>query len=980
MTKIPGIYVAINGDFTALKADMKQARQFVTEQSHGMSNALNNALSPGQIQTNVKGLIESLNTLANSSKNTGASFKYIGADLGELRKVTGMTEEQFSKLQSRMLQTKAASAQENALRRIARQANLTEKETRQMGKQFGLSSSQIDRVTRSTNKASTSMSSFGRVAKTALAFLSVSSALYAAKSVVGIADAYSLVSSKLQLVTKGTEEFNKVYAELFKISQDTGSSFESNASNYSNLALALKDTAISGDEILSMFATLNKSLVVAGAGTQEASSFMLQFKQALGSGRLAGQELNAVLESNSYFAGLLAKNITNSNGTIGISIGQLKKYGEEGKLTTDVIMKAFPAMSAQIDSDFGRITKTIARATVELSNAFNDVIADTNKAAGMTDGIATSISKLARTITENKAVISDAFTGLISGATATIEGVSNVIRSIQALRIVLHSESGSVSDWLMATPEDTKRMLSEFKDGTTQMKDLLAVVREEIKDTQNSWGLWSDKKANLEELRDQEKQLVDAINKRAEAYKNANKSAPSVSVGSKSGGATPPVLPPPSNTDAQQEAQLRLASRLRGKLAEVERSYNTLALVENKNAREIDLQNAENNYEEKIISLSRYIKKKQDIEVSAAREAVSISQGEVAEYSKVLEGQFASGTKGEIDKANARIKLNQATVDLRNSEADLAIIVSRNSAESKRYRREEIDYIKEYQIKYAEQAGSFSKAEQIRQTTIEYTTELWRLQQDVIDGVAGSQEALSSYQARGVKDLKIAGTQEQYGKDDTFKSAFGSDSGNQFSGIVGEYEDMYRQIRDIEDEHGKNSIEAKRAWFGAEVDMARDSVDTITKLLMSGNKDQFIAGKALAISMATVNAALAVSKALTLGYPMNFVVAGLVGAAAGVEIATIAGQQYEGRAMGGPVNAGQTYIVNENRLKEGPEYFTPKVAGTITPAPKMNGGGGGKSITVNQNISVQGQVNRRTASQMANSAAREQRVASARFG
>jgi hypothetical protein len=49
-----------------------------------------------------------------------------------------------------------------------------------------------------------------------------------------------------------------------------------------------------------------------------------------------------------------------------------------------------------------------------------------------------------------------------------------------------------------------------------------------------------------------------------------------------------------------------------------------------------------------------------------------------------------------------------------------------------------------------------------------------------------------------------------------------------------------------------------------------------------------------------------------------------------------------GRALGGPVKAGTSYLVGE----KGPELFTPGMSGNITP----NGGGGGNSVVVNVNV------------------------------
>jgi hypothetical protein len=63
----------------------------------------------------------------------------------------------------------------------------------------------------------------------------------------------------------------------------------------------------------------------------------------------------------------------------------------------------------------------------------------------------------------------------------------------------------------------------------------------------------------------------------------------------------------------------------------------------------------------------------------------------------------------------------------------------------------------------------------------------------------------------------------------------------------------------------------------------------------------------------------------------------------------IAGVFGGGRAMGGPVSAGTTYLVGEN----GPELFTSATSGTIIPNNKM-GGGNTINITVNGALDSEG--------------------------
>lgn len=467
--QLPGIVVDIKGDSAQLKKDITVARQYVTEQATGMSNAINNALSGQQIKTSVHNLVGNLSQLSQASVVTGNAFKGLGVNLGDLQKVTGTTVGQFQKLQEQILKTQTAAQQEKALRGIATAAGLSAKEITALGKQFGLTKAQIDSVVGASTKASSSLSILAGSAKLALAGLTVGAVVGAARGLIQIADQYSLIDSKLKLVSKSSEEFATTYKELFNISQRTGSSFTTNASAFSSLSLNLRDMNVSTSDTLKMFEMLNKSLVVNGSNTQEAASFMLQFKQAMGSGKLAGDELKAMLEANSYFGTLLAK-------SLGVTTGALKTLGSEGKLTTDVLLKAFPAMSEQIDKDFGKITKAIARAMVELKNAFEDVVADSNRATGATGSVANSISDLAKTITENKEAISTIFQGLISGASFAVGMIGDVTRSIQGLAIVAASPSKSLGDWITSDAKEMKKWQEEIANGTIFLKDRLAEI------------------------------------------------------------------------------------------------------------------------------------------------------------------------------------------------------------------------------------------------------------------------------------------------------------------------------------------------------------------------------------------------------------------------------------------------------------------------------------------------------------------------
>jgi hypothetical protein len=119
----------------------------------------------------------------------------------------------------------------------------------------------------------------------------------------------------------------------------------------------------------------------------------------------------------------------------------------------------------------------------------------------------------------------------------------------------------------------------------------------------------------------------------------------------------------------------------------------------------------------------------------------------------------------------------------------------------------------------------------------------------------------------------------------------------------------------------------------------------IFSALGAQNKKAFEAAKAFNIANAIMNTYLGVTKALAVyPFPFNLVFAAGALAAGMAQVAQIRSQSYSGRALGGPVMGGQTYMVGES----GPELFTPQGTGSIT----RNGDlmRGGQPVEVNFTI------------------------------
>jgi SLT domain-containing protein len=150
-------------------------------------------------------------------------------------------------------------------------------------------------------------------------------------------------------------------------------------------------------------------------------------------------------------------------------------------------------------------------------------------------------------------------------------------------------------------------------------------------------------------------------------------------------------------------------------------------------------------------------------------------------------------------------------------------------------------------------------------------------------------------------------------------------------------EERQKAIVDERIKFEKKSDLEKTQW-------AIDNAQQVFAALGQQNKKAFEASKALAVASAIMNTYQAASKALaTYPFPFGLIAAAGAVAAGFAQVSAIRSQQYSGRALGGPVMGGQTYLVGES----GPELFTPQGTGSITRNGDLQGGG---AVSVNFTI------------------------------
>lgn len=175
--------------------------------------------------------------------------------------------------------------------------------------------------------------------------------IQSAGKLVDLSDEYTQTAARLNMINDGLQSTAELQDKIFASAQNSRAAYLQTADVVAKLALRAGSVWESNEETIAFAETLNKAFVVAGASQEEMNSASLQLTQALGSGVLRGEELNAVFEA--------APNIIQTIADyLGVSIGEIREMASEGQITADVVKNAMLSSAEEIDAQFQSMPMT----------------------------------------------------------------------------------------------------------------------------------------------------------------------------------------------------------------------------------------------------------------------------------------------------------------------------------------------------------------------------------------------------------------------------------------------------------------------------------------------------------------------------------------------------------------------------------------------------------------------------------------------
>lgn len=881
-------------------------------------------------------------------------------------------------------------------------------------------------------------------------------ALAAAVSVnafINFADELTVLQNRLRNVTDSSEEYAKANRAVFDIAKKTAAPVSDVATLYQKLAQAQDTVGLTGEGVARVTELITKQMKAAGVSGAQAASYLTQLGQAFGSGKLQGDEFRAIMEANPPVMRLVAKEM-------GVTIGQLKQLGSEGKITGVIMRDAILNNMNEIEKSFGKASFTISDGLQAIKTSAMSMWQEFNNATGFTSGLAKALifvaDNLDRVIIAVGTFLAVLAVQHILAAGTAMTALGTAIEFVNAA-IAKNFVAILITGLVLIGYEIYKSVIKPLVDAGTSAKDIGLYIVDNLVNAFVQVGLAvktifasipdviaaaitpgakiSDALAKLDKAIEKAlttrkvKILDDETYKRFKEIESAANKPSTRPTG--------PLTKAPEavGPDEKQKKALESLDDQIKKL-KIAAGYERDRMVMSEHEAGLVKLIAEE--KDKLAKVGLRMTADQERRLTAAYNELGVakSQGDVARMLADYGNQVAMAAEDDLAKRQAIVPLKQLEAkfgkqaadaaresveaairqviqeqtlmnlrlqgkniqsqltslgvkDLDQRQIQLAIDMERNrlgesfnSAIEERIKKnirdqqviaETMALEKQRNLLTGTATGQ-TRAQRIETATAvaaasdprlaldqDYATKRLAITQTMLDAENGlikmsMQEYDTLLKAKEVLDADYrrqkAVLDEQMRASELVKEVAHQDAMYQAKLKNAQAEQLIRvqqqtgqqfgfeTQKQMADEAAKFQMKSDKEKYAFGLDQAAQMFNS----LGTYNKQAFQAAKAFNIANAVMNTYMGATKALaTYPPPFNFIAAAAVVAMGLAQVASIRSQQYSGRALGGPVMGGQSYIVGEN----GPELFTPATSGGITRNDQLGGGG-----TTNVNFTI----------------------------
>lgn len=258
------------------------------------------------------------------------------------------------------------------------------------------------------------------------------------------------IQAKLTLATQKVGDFATAQRDVSQIANDSRADLTSVADLYSTISRNSGTLALSQKQVAVATKTVGMALKIGGQGAAQNSAAILQLSQAMGTGKLAGDEFASLAENAPRLMDLFAD-------AIGKPRGELKKLASDGKITAAVIAKALtdPKLVAAIQAEYAKIPVSFADIKTAASNAGITIAGAFSQGANVGNGLRNALQSIQDYVKANQQTFVEwgiraryAFSALADGAAQVWSIIGPVLTTIGSnLSTVTSLVMGATAAW-----------------------------------------------------------------------------------------------------------------------------------------------------------------------------------------------------------------------------------------------------------------------------------------------------------------------------------------------------------------------------------------------------------------------------------------------------------------------------------------------------------------------------------------------------
>ena len=355
--------------------------------------------------------------------------------------------------------------------RFTQEVNNARRRLAELGGEAGAADARVGGFRQRVDRALLSVVDFGGAVRQLVMGFSLLAIALGLKGLIDFADRLRLIEGRIRNASTGLIDFTRNYAALVVISLRSGTAFAENAEMFGRIAGGIREMGGGSQDALRQVDLLAKGMSLSNTAAGEAASTIRQWSQAMASGVLRGDEFNSIMENAPRLARAIADGLH-------VSIGALRAMAEAGELTAQKVSKALVSQGKAIDDEFKKLPLSVGRAVENIKTAFGQYIAEADKGAGATAGLAHALDATAhnmRPLVDTAVTLGKLLALAFAGAALT--AVGRYAAALLALAQAQHNAHSIASAHGEALIINAQRTVAHTQAQVADTQATLAVVQ-----------------------------------------------------------------------------------------------------------------------------------------------------------------------------------------------------------------------------------------------------------------------------------------------------------------------------------------------------------------------------------------------------------------------------------------------------------------------------------------------------------------------